>query len=57
MEEVIRYYEEQSDEEAAAEIETAEEADAWMLVPKALVSEVEALIQARRPSEPSATNR
>jgi hypothetical protein len=42
---VLRHDESMTAEEEAAEIEAAEEAGNWMLVPKELVREVEQLIQ------------
>jgi hypothetical protein len=49
---VIEYYENQSDDEAAAEIEQAKEVESptWMRVPPELVPKVEKLIQRHRES-------
>jgi hypothetical protein len=49
---VVEHYENQSDEEAAAEIEQAKEVESptWIRVPAELVQEVEKLIQRRRKS-------
>jgi hypothetical protein len=48
----LEYYESQSDEEAAAEIETAFESTT-MEVPVALVPEVRRLIAKRKPARPT----
>lgn len=49
---IIRHYDNQSDEDAAVEIETAPlaEATAWMQVPDELVPRVKKLIQSYRKS-------
>ena len=49
---VLKYYESQSDEEAAAELETASEST-MMEVPVALVSEVRRLIANRKRARPT----
>ncbi len=45
VEAIVRYHESRTDEEAAAEVESAEEAGDWVMVPRELVGEVRALIK------------
>lgn len=48
VEAVIRYYDAQTEEEELAELESAEEVEdeTWLKIPRALVPEVQALIEA-----------
>ena len=48
VEAVVRHYDEQTDEERAAAIESGEEVGSWIRVPRDLISEVRALIQAHQ---------